>query len=467
MPEAPHGARLVSEAVAAAAESERDAADNVAIATLSVASTADLSVVLALDAAAAPGRLAAAQITVHNQGPSTAHRAAATLRLPEGMKAHAIPAECGHVPDGAACALGALAPGAEHRLALKLRPDADGLAGARTLTATVSAGNHDPRPANDASSASITVLPVVDLALSLTATAERTSDAAPPGVVLDDAVVTAGRALTLTLRASNASAHDATGVLVTGTLPAGVALAGADPGCSAGLGSSVVCRLGAVPAGTSAAAVLRLGVAPDVPEGTTLRLVGAVSADQADDGPADDEATLEVAVEARADLAVALVASSGTASAGALITVTLTAANAGPSHGDGALLLLELPDGLSFVNATAGCARERQAVACTLNRLAPGASLARLVIVRVDDGARGGLALRASLATDAALDPDLSNNAVGGRIDAIARAASPPGEPTPTPPPGHSTLTPLPPTDPTATARGWSSTVYLPRASRP
>ncbi len=254
MPEAPHGARLVSEAVAAAAESERDAADNVAIATLSVASTADLSVVLALDAAAAPGRLAAAQITVHNQGPSTAHRAAATLRLPEGMKAHAIPAACGHVPDGVACALGALAPGAEHRLALKLRPDADGLAGARTLTATVSAGNHDPRPANDASSASITVLPVVDLALSLTATAERTSDAAPPGVVLDDAVVTAGRALTLTLRASNASAHDATGVLVTGTLPAGVALAGADPGCSAGLGSSVVCRLGAVPAGTSAAA---------------------------------------------------------------------------------------------------------------------------------------------------------------------------------------------------------------------
>jgi len=468
VPDAPHGARLVSEAVAAAPEPERDAADNVAIAALSVGSTSDLGAALALDASASVGGQAAAQITVQNDGPSTADRASVMLRLPDGMTALAVPASCNRVPGGVVCALGALPPGAMRRLDLTLRPDADAGTGARTLTATAAAGNHDPRPANDTASASLTVLPIVDLALALSTTAERTTNGSPPGVALDDAVVTAGRGLTLTLSAANASAQGASGLVVTATLPAGVALAGADPGCSAGPGSLVACRLGDVAAGSSALAVLRLHVAPDVPDGSTLHLAGVLSADQADEAPADNEAALDVAVEARADLAVALAASSSAASPGGLVTVTMTAANAGPSHGDGAQLLLELPDGLSFVNATAGCAREGRSIACTLSHLAPGASIARLVIVRVDDDARGGLSLSASLAAGAAPDPDVANNAVGSRIDIVARPVTPPDEPTATPrPPGDPTLTPLPPAEPTATARARRATVYLPFAGRP
>ena len=106
--------------------------------------------------------------------------------------------------------------------------------------------------------------------------------------------VTGGSDVTYTITAANAGPHDASGVTLADTLPAGATLVSATPSqgsCSGG--GPVVCDLGSLASGGSAT----IAVVVETPcESATVTNTAAVSGDQPDPNPANDSATADVAL---------------------------------------------------------------------------------------------------------------------------------------------------------------------------
>ncbi len=126
----------------------------------------------------------------------------------------------------------------------------------------------------------------------------NTTAAADLGVTLDVSPTNAvaGGVFNLNATLSNAGPQAATGVLVSGTLPMGVSLKATPAGCQF-VGAALSCALGTVGVGSSAKLALPLAAAS---AGTfTLKLT--VSSDLPDPHPADNAASLPVAVAGTLD----------------------------------------------------------------------------------------------------------------------------------------------------------------------
>jgi uncharacterized repeat protein (TIGR01451 family) len=91
----------------------------------------------------------------------------------------------------------------------------------------------------------------------------------------------------------------------------------------------------------------------------------------------------------------------------ATLTYTLVATNNGPNDAPDARLLDTLPEGVTFVSASAGCMHSAGQVECALGTLASGASAT--VTITVSSKARGVITNTARVGSSAP-DPDTSNN---------------------------------------------------------
>jgi uncharacterized repeat protein (TIGR01451 family) len=89
------------------------------------------------------------------------------------------------------------------------------------------------------------------------------------------------------------------------------------------------------------------------------------------------------------------------------LTYTLMATNHGPNAAPDAIVLDTLPEGVTFVSASPGCAHAAGQVDCTLGTLAPGESATVTITVTAKD--RGVITNTATVGS-AAPDPDRSNN---------------------------------------------------------
>src|SRR6185503_4706869 len=130
----------------------------------------------------------------------------------------------------------------------------------------VAATETDPNTANNSASASTTVNPATDLAVTKT-------DSPDP--------VVAGNTLTYNLTATNNGPSNATGVTLTDKLPAGVTYQSATPSqgsCSQASGT-VTCNLGSIASGGSATAAI--AVTPP-PAGGTITNTASITGGQSD-----------------------------------------------------------------------------------------------------------------------------------------------------------------------------------------
>ena len=335
-------------------------------------------------------------LTIVNNGPSAEPNAVATDTLPAQFtfaSATASQGSCTEAGGVVTCALGAMASGATATVTIVCDVPANVAAGSYTNTASVSGDESDPVSTNDTASEDTSVVEEADLAITKT-------DSPDP--------VTAGEPLTWTLTVTNNGPSDATNVVVTDTLPAGVTFDSADAGCTEA-GGTVTCTATNLAAGDSASFDVVVTVDPFTTG--TIQNAASVTADQTDTDTTNDTDDEDTAVETRADLSVVKDAPA-TVARGDDLTYTITVANAGPSDAENVTLFDPTPGGLTFVSATAPCTG---GFPCDLGTLAAGASvtLTATYTVPADYSGADPILNTASVATDT-VDTDSTNNSDDG-----------------------------------------------------
>ncbi len=166
-----------------------------------------------------------------------------------------------------------------------------------------------------------------------------------------DLVLTVGGQATYTITVCNSGPQDATNVMLTDTLPAGIAFVSATPPLDeTAPGSGVVIgNLGTIPS-TQCVTVEIVGQA--VAEGDFTNNV-SVTADQADPDTANNSASAETAVENHADMAVAKTDRGGTP-AGGTVTYDITITNNGPATATNVVMTDTIDPNTTFVSGTNG-----------------------------------------------------------------------------------------------------------------
>jgi uncharacterized repeat protein (TIGR01451 family) len=464
-----------------AAEPEALPEDNEARQTTAVSRMVALSVSLsATPAELLPGEVLSLVADYASAGPSTARAAELNFELPAGMDLpdlSELPEGCSLEAEGRLrCILGDLAPGAAGRLTLPLRAD-DGATGGDFLAAVLlSSETTESEPTDNRAEAAFSIVEAADLSLSLSGLGETWQAGDPPTQVSSAERVTAGMDLVYRLEARNAGPAAASDPLLIVTLPAGLQVLEAPEGCSLSALPELRCTLPSMAAGESRELLLRTRVPADLEPGSPLLARATIQASAVDRSEADNQAEHAVTVEAWADLAMAAELDPSAAQPGAVVSLTLTAANLGPSMARGAGMLISLPGSLSVESAPAGCEAlggSETAWRCALADLAPGGTVSRLLYLRVQDEASGELVLAASAAGGTADRQPANNSANAGIL--VSPSAPPleptptpePGQPTPTPEPGQPTPTPEPgqptPVDPGDPGTTGPSRIYLPR----
>ncbi len=242
----------------------------------------------------------------------------------------------------------------------------------------------------------------------------------------------AGAPLTYTLTLTNHGALDATGIILTDTLPdSAIFLSALPAGDCAAADQVVTCSLGSLAANASTQLSIRVQIAPSA--AGALVNVAAVNSNEPDLYPLNNTATATLTVSQQADLSLALSAAPAPAIAGAPLTYTFTLTNPGPSDSAGIVLTGALPGGVVFLSATPAdaCAETAGMVICELGDLSAGQSAQVRVQAQVGAAVIDPLHTAAAVAA-ATPDPDpLDNTAalttsVETRADlALALAAIP------------------------------------------
>ncbi|MGH3657664.1 MAG: hypothetical protein ACRDUA_13495, partial [Micromonosporaceae bacterium] len=377
------GSTITNLASVGSGTSDPNDANNTALASTSVNTSADLSVTKtdSPDPVTAGNNLTYS-MTASNAGPSDAQTVSLSDTVPANTTFVSLAApggwSCTTPAVGATgtvnCGVGTLAAGASAGFTLVVQVSANAPDGG-TLTNTVSATTMttDPTPANNSDTETTAVNTAADLAVTKT-------DSPDP--------VIAGNNLTYTITVANGGPSDALGVSLTDTVPAGNAFVSATPSQGTCTGTTTVtCTLGTIPAGGSATMTLVVNVNAGAPSGSTITNTATATTTTTDPNSANDSATATTTVNTSADMSIAKTDSPDPATAGTDLTYTITATNNGPSTSGGDVTVTDaVPAGTTFVSATPsqGSCSGTTTVTCNLGGLANGASATITVVVHVD-----------------------------------------------------------------------------------
>ncbi len=369
-------------------------------------------------------------VTVNNAGPSDATNVIVTDTLPGGVT-FVSTSGCGEDPNGGAtCSLGTIAANASKQYTITVSVDASA-SGTLTNTASVSSDVTDPNSGNNMVMEDTAVQSNVDLSISKT-----------DGL----AMVVAGTELTYTITAANAGPSDAVGAMISDTIPielvslnlvscmpVGVGTA-CDPGLTPGpLGSNNFNATVDLPVGGSLAYQISGTVDPSA-TGTlantaTVTPPGGVT----DTFPGNDSATdNDTAITKEADLSIAKTGPA-TATAGGMLTYTVTVTNNGPSDASNVVVTDNLPvpsagGSLTFKPApdsSVECSEGAGVITCSLAGLPAAAGSNTKVYTLAFDvsaNAMGTIDNPASVAADEP-DPVAGNNAAAAPQVTIAKEA--------------------------------------------
>lgn len=214
---------------------------------------------------------------------------------------------------------------------------------------------------------------------------------------------TLGGEVTYLVSAKNSGPDDAPDVVVTGTLPAGLAFVSGS-GCNASAGG-FTCPLGTLFLGNQplATVVVRANAAGSHTVGVS------VTSGASDPRPANNSATVVTTVPGVANGADVSVTLTGpdTLAVGAEGTWRVVVRNAGPSSATGVKLSGLLSPGLEFVSPPAGCTASGRSLSCDLGTLAPSAESTFSLLAR---GLTAGAQTVEVTATATSTDPNAAND---------------------------------------------------------
>ncbi len=209
-----------------------------------------------------------------------------------------------------------------------------------TSTATVTANEIDPNPADN----------ILTQSTPVYVQPPQSSDLAIGQTITPDPV-TISNQVTLTLTVANLGPNDATGATIVDSLPTGLTFLSATPPANAVSGQLVSFNTGAIVNGGSVTVVMQ---ALPVAAGT-LANIATVTAADTDTDETNNQSRVELVVNAlpvaQSDLSISLVSSTNQVYFGSNVTITATVTNAGPDTATNTVLTGAIPAGLSVVSA--------------------------------------------------------------------------------------------------------------------
>jgi uncharacterized repeat protein (TIGR01451 family) len=346
-------------------------------------------------------------VTVSNNGPGDASSVSMVDTLANLLAyVSATPSQgsCSEASGVVTCSLGSIANGASATVTIVagtpdvLEPTVV------TNTATVSGAETDPDSANNTVTLDTTVVPAGPVLADLAVTK---ADAPDP-------VISGGPALAYSIAVTNNGPGDATGVVVTDTLPAGVAFVSAlaTVGTCTQDGGVVTCDIGALANG--AGSDITIAVLPDiVSTATDITNTVTVAATEQDPTPGNNTATTTTTVNPPvADMSVSISSSSGTPTVNEPVTFTMTVTNNGPSHNTGVVVTVTLPEDGTFVSGTitqGDCEVSNGSLICTIGEMPAATGVTATIVVTAPAEAMT-ITLTATITADVE-DPVAENNA--------------------------------------------------------
>ena len=303
---------------------------------------------------------------------------------------------CAHNAGIVTCDLGTADGGSTATIVIVVIPTVN--AGGNTITnrASVTSTVADLKEDNDATQQQTVVIRSVDLSVELTGTPDP---------------VDVGGTLTYAVTVTNTGPSLATGVVLTGSLPANTTFGSATPSqgnCDLELGT-LTCVLGAML--RNANAVIGITVTPlDDAAGATIANMVSVTAAEIDPDQNNNTASQNTTVNPSADISVNKTDNSDPVTAGEGLRYTVTVSNSGPSDSTGVTLTDILPPGVNFVSAapTQGNCSGTRTVTCTLGTLANGkTATVSILVVTASIGELTNIAT----VSGSVRDPSTGNNA--------------------------------------------------------
>jgi uncharacterized repeat protein (TIGR01451 family) len=378
---------LLAEAQVSGAATDPNPANNVVTTPLEAECAGDLSIVkTAGTAPAAYGSVVTFTLTATNHGPNAQENVYVVDTLPEGLEFTG--STCTTIASAGVVYwfIGPLADGATVSCQISAR-----VAGCGELTneALVVGGIMDPDASDNISRATVSVSGCAG-DLSIRKTTPFTS------VALGDTVA-------FTLTVANAGPVAQKGVVVTDTLPPGLAYAGSTCPVTQS-GQVLTWNVGSLAAGGSADCLVYARVTAC----GELRNTARVAGDLYDPDPSDDTASVVLSAGGCwADLELIKIADQYSAAWGQTVAMTLTVINHGPMGQTGVTVTDTLPEGLELVEAGCPISQEGDELVWSVGDLPAGEPAECTLTVRV--AACGAMVNGAVVKGDVA-DPKGYNN---------------------------------------------------------
>lgn len=269
--------------------------------------------------------------------------------------------------------------------------------------ANVFSNTDDPDPSDNSATATVTVIPAADLEASATS----------------GATVAAGASTELTFSVVNNGPSTATNSTMAITIPSGLTPSKAPAGCTIS-GQSVTCAIGTLTNGASAERVITVIAASDLSEAERTATV-TVASDTPDPITTNNTDNASLLAGPIADLVITKTANVSKVAPGGTINYTIGVANAGPASSTGAVVVDDLPEGLTIASATSsaveGCTVAGQKATCNAGEIIPGATFEILIVATVGrDRAGSTFVNTATLTPGPQRDPNLADNTASATV---------------------------------------------------
>ena len=230
------------------------------------------------------------------------------------------------------------------------------------------------------------------------------------GIAASKTSVNVGDTVDFTLTASNLGRQDAPNTRTTFTFPSSLSMA--VQSCTGATGSGpITWSLSNIPYGTSATCVLRGTALSGAGTQATVSAVTNLNANETDTNTTNNSTskTISIAAAASADLNATISANKTTLMSGDSVTLTLRAANAGPSDATTTQFTATFPAQLTLTNATCASGSLSSPLTWNIGTLAAGANATCTVQATLNTTSATSITANGSV-TSGVPDPNTTDN---------------------------------------------------------
>ncbi len=352
-----------------------------------------------------PGQAVVYTVTVNNAGPSNATNLVVSDTVPSQYTVTSVTSPigtCGNVGNIVTCTLASMDSGAAAWvITVNVTVKATTVGGTYVNTATVSATESDPTPANNTANNSNVVRVTGDLVLTKT-----------DGV----ASMTVGAVTTYAITVTNNGPNvEPAGVVITDTIPAGTVGSEAETDCAITTGAFRCTTAATLAPGASKSYQLTLSVPSGYAAATLVNTASITTRPITDPNLANNTAT-DTDTVGQANLSITKTDSADPVNPGQSFSYTLRVNNAGPATATSLLVSDTVPSQYTVTTVTSpigSCGNVGNVVTCTLASMSSGAAAWVITVnVTVKTTTPGGTYTNTATVSGSPNDPTPANNTV-------------------------------------------------------